>query len=207
MPQIVKYTRPLPVYPIEMETIPSISPQAAGDSLQRISETFEQERRRLFAFIRDRVSDLEDAEDILQDVFFQLVNHYDNIESLDRVSSWLFTVARNKITDSYRKKRPERFSQVRDEDDQPLNLSDILPDLSGQPDEVYARSLILDALDEALEELPDEQREVFVAHEFEGVSFKQMAQTTGLSINTLLSRKRYAVMHLREALRDIYEEL
>ncbi len=190
-----------------METIPSISPQAAGDSLQRISETFEQERRRLFAFIRDRVSDLEDAEDILQDVFFQLVNHYDNIESLDRVSSWLFTVARNKITDSYRKKRPERFSQVRDEDDQPLNLSDILPDLSGQPDEVYARSLILDALDEALEELPDEQREVFVAHEFEGVSFKQMAQTTGLSINTLLSRKRYAVMHLREALRDIYEEL
>ncbi len=190
-----------------MDTIPSISPQAAEDSLTAISQTFEQERRRLFAFIRDRVPDLEDAEDILQDTFYQLVNHYDNIESLDRVSSWLFTVARNKITDSYRKKRPVRMTQVRDEDDQPINLSDILPDLSGQPDEVYARGMILDALEEALEELPEDQREVFVAHEFEGVSFKQMAEETGLSINTMLSRKRYAVLHLRERLKDVYEEI
>lgn len=187
--------------------MPYISPQSAQDSLSAISDTFEQERRRLFAFIRDRVADVEDAEDILQDVFFQLVNHYDNIESLDRVSSWLFTVARNKITDSYRKKRPVRMSQVRDEDEQPLNLSDILPDLAGQPDEVYVRSVILDALDEALEELPAEQREVFVAHEFDGVSFKQMSEDAGLSINTLLSRKRYAVLYLRERLKDAYAEL
>jgi RNA polymerase sigma factor (sigma-70 family) len=179
----------------------------AGSGLS-ISQTFEQERRRLFAFIRDRVSDLEDAEDILQDVFFQLVNHYDSIESLDRVSSWLFTVARNKITDSYRKKRPERLSQLkRDDSDAPLNLGEIMPDLSGQPDELYARGLVLDALEAALDELPAEQRDVFTAHEFEGVSFKQMAEDTGLSINTLLSRKRYAVLHLREHLKEVYEEL
>jgi len=190
-----------------METFSSIPPQGSEDPLQHIGQTFEQERRRLFAFIRDRVSDLDEAEDILQDVFFQLVNRYDSIESLDRVSSWLFTVARNKITDSYRKKRPERLSQMRDGEDRPLNLSDILPDLAGQPDELYARSLILDALDEALEELPEQQRDVFVAHEFEGVPFKQMAQETGLSVNTLLSRKRYAVLHLRERLKEVYEEL
>jgi len=179
----------------------------AGSALS-ISQTFEQERRRLFAFIRDRVSDLEDAEDILQDVFFQLVNHYDSIESLDRVRSWLFTVARNKITDSYRKKRPERLSQLkREEDDAPLNLSEIMPDLSGQPDELYARGLVLDALEAALDELPTEQRDVFTAHEFEGVSFKEMSEETGLSINTLLSRKRYAVLHLRERLKEVYAEL
>jgi len=187
----------------------SISPDSAGNSLQMISDTFEQERRRLFAFIRDRVSDLEDAEDILQDVFFQLVNHYDNIESLDRVSSWLFTVARNRITDSYRKKRPERLSNIRrgDDSEEPLHLADILPDLSGQPDELYARSLILDALDEALEELPEAQRYVFVQHEFEGRSFKDLSAELGIGVNTLLSRKRYAVLHLRERLREVYEEL
>lgn len=186
----------------------SLNPNEPGQVLHSISDTFERERRRLFAFIRDRVSDLQDAEDILQDVFFQLVNHYDSIESLDRVSSWLFTVARNKITDSYRKKRPERFSQLRQDDGEaPLNLNEILPDLSGQPDELYARGLVLDALEAALDELPPEQRDVFVAHEFEGVSFKQMAEESGLSVNTLLSRKRYAVLHLRERLKEVYDEI
>ncbi|MEZ4827140.1 MAG: sigma-70 family RNA polymerase sigma factor [Bacteroidia bacterium] len=177
-----------------------------------IKETVNKERTRLFDFIRKRVPNLDDAEDILQDVFFQFVNSFDAIESLDKVTSWLFTVARNRITDSYRKKKPENFSHKLHErngetEDEDLSLAGILKDLSRQPDTIYDRGVILDALEEALEELPELQREVFVMHEFEDKSFKEIAEQTGVTLNTALSRKRYAVLFLRERLRSLYEEL
>jgi len=178
---------------------------------QIINSTFENERDRLLAFIRQRVPTLEDAEDILQDVFTQLVDRYDTIESIERVSSWLFSVARNKITDSYRKKKPDNFSQLEkrgsEEGEAPLSLLDILPDLSSGPERAYLRNRILDALGVALEELPEEQREVFVLHEFENKSFKEISRMTGVGLNTLLSRKRYAILALRKSLEDVYQEL
>ena len=178
---------------------------------QIINNTFESERDRLLAFIRQRVPTIEDAEDILQDVFTQLVDRYDTIESIERVSSWLFSVARNKITDSYRKKKPDNFSQLEkykgENEDAPLSLLDILPDLSTGPERAYLRNRILDALGVALEKLPEEQREVFVLHEFENKSFKEISQMTGVGMNTLLSRKRYAILALRKSLENIYQEL
>ncbi|MEL6625671.1 MAG: sigma-70 family RNA polymerase sigma factor [Bacteroidota bacterium] len=178
---------------------------------QLIQQTFQRDRDRLYAFIRQRVPSMEDAEDILQDVFAQLVDRYDTIESIERVSGWLFSVARNKITDSYRKKKPASFSQIEgksgDDDEAPLSLTDILPDLSSSPDVQYLRSQILDELEEALEELPEEQREVFVLHEFENKSFKDISQMTGVGVNTLLSRKRYAILSLRKRLENLYQEL
>lgn len=179
---------------------------------QIIKETVKKERSRLLDFIRKRVPDLEDAEDILQDVFYQFVNSFDAIESVDKVTSWLFTVARNRITDSYRKKKPENFSrkiQQREGDDfdEDLSLAGILKDLSRQPDAIYDRGVILDALEEALDDLPELQREVFVMHEFEDKSFKEIAESTGVTLNTALSRKRYAVLYLRERLRSLYNEL
>lgn len=179
--------------------------QAAAEP---ISETFDREKDRLLGFIRSRVRDVEEAEDILQDVFYQFVYHYDAIESLDAVTSWLYTVARNKITDSYRKKKPDTFSRMAGAgEERALSLLDILPDFSSMPDEVLAREMILEALEEALEELPETQREVFVRHEFDQQSFKDMAVELGVGVNTLLSRKRYAVLHLRDRLRELYQEL
>lgn len=178
-----------------------------------IRDTVTRERSRLLDFIKRRVPNLEDAEDILQDVFFQFVNSFDAIESVDKVTSWLFTVARNRITDSYRKKKPEPFSKKKrngaegDDPGEDLSLAGILRDLSRQPDVIYDRNEILDALEEALEELPENQRNVFVWHEFEDKSFKEIAEEMGVSVNTALSRKRYAVLYLRERLRDLYEEL
>lgn len=178
---------------------------------QIINNTFESERDRLFAFIRQRVPTLEDAEDILQDVFTQLVDRYDTIESIERVSSWLFSVARNKITDSYRKKKPTNFSQLEkfqgDNVDAPLSLLDILPDLSTGPERAYLRKRILEALGAGLEKLPEDQREVFVLHEFENKSFKEISEMTGIGVNTLLSRKRYAILALRKSMENVYQEL
>ncbi len=195
-----------------MEQIFPVQPSAPAMQAQLIKETFQQDRDRLMNFIRQRVPSIEDAEDILQDVFTQLVDRFDTIESLERVSSWLFSVARNKITDSYRKKKPETFSQVESrysdhQEDSPLSLMEILPDLATGPEQSYLRNAILDALDEALVELPEEQRQVFVMHEFENHSFKEMAERTGIPINTLLSRKRYAILALRKKLQHVYEEL
>jgi RNA polymerase sigma factor (sigma-70 family) len=165
------------------------------------------ERRRLFDFIRRRVRTDEDAEDILQDVFFQLASNDSVTEPIERMTSWLFTVARNKVIDWYRKKKtgqlPEHLADAEGE----YLLADLLRDPSQDPDDVYARSLLWSAFTDALEELPDNQREVFVMHEFEGRSFKEMAEITGEPVNTLLSRKRYAVLFLREQLRELYEEL
>lgn len=164
------------------------------------------ERKRLFDFIRRRVRTEEDAEDILQDVFYQFVASYSVTEPIEKLTSWLFTVARNKIIDWYRKRKPSGPDLEDEETGEQLNLEDILFDPTQIPDEVYARSLVWTELAEALDELPEEQRDVFVMHELEGRSFKEIAEITGEPINTLLSRKRYAVFHLRESLQELYNE-
>ncbi len=175
---------------------------------QRISEVVKREQSRLRNFIRRRVPDPHDAEDILQDVFYELVEANRLLMPIEYVTGWLFRVARNRITDLFRKKKPESFSDtaVADEDDDLLQLEDLLPSPDAGPEALYARHLLLDALALAVDELPKEQREVFVAHELEGRSFKKMAAETGVNVNTLLSRKRYAVLHLRERLQSIYDE-
>src|SRR6059036_2078776 len=175
---------------------------------QRISEVVERERSRLFNFIRRRVPDRRDAEDILQDVFYELVEANRLLMPIEHVTGWLFRVARNRITDLFRKKTPESFSDaaVADEEDELLQLEDLLPSPDAGPEALYARNVLLDELELAVDELPEEQREVFVAHELEGRSFKEMAAETGVIVNTLLSRKRYAVLHLRERLQSIYDE-
>jgi RNA polymerase sigma factor (sigma-70 family) len=175
---------------------------------QRISEVVKRERSRLGNFIRRRVPDPRDAEDILQEVFYELVEANRLLMPIDHVTGWLFRVARNRIIDLFRKKKPESFSDIgaEDEDGEGLRLEDLLPSPDAGPDALYARRVLLDELEAALDELPDEQREVFVAHELEGLSFKEIAAETGVSVNTLLSRKRYAVLHLRRQLQDIYDE-
>jgi RNA polymerase sigma factor (sigma-70 family) len=174
---------------------------------RRIADVIQRERRRLFAFIRGRVADQGDAEDILQDVFYELTEAYRLMKPVEQAGAWLFRVARNRIVDRFRKKRPEALGQIAVEnDDETLRLEDLLPSADAGPEATYARSVLLEELDAALEELPEEQRSVFVAHEIDGRSFKQLADETGLSINTLLSRKRYAVLHLRRRLQAIYEE-
>jgi RNA polymerase sigma factor (sigma-70 family) len=175
---------------------------------QRISEVVKQEQSRLRNFIRRRVPDPRDAEDILQEVFYELVEATRLLMPIEHVTGWLFRVARNRITDLFRKKKPEAFSDADMVDDygELLHLEDLLPSPDAGPDAVYARNVMIDELEFALEELPEEQREVFVAHELEGRSFKELATESGVSINTLLSRKRYAVLHLRQRLQAIYDE-
>src|SRR5437016_5396805 len=176
----------------------------------RIAEVVKREQSRLHNFIRRRVPDPRDAEDILQDVFYALVEANRLLMPIEHVTGWLFRVARNRITDLFRRKRPERFSAPVvpwEEDDDLLQLEDLLPSPDAGPEALYARSLLLDELQLAVDELPREQREVFVAHELEGRSFKEIAGETGVSVNTLLSRKRYAVLHLRERLQRIYDEI
>jgi RNA polymerase sigma factor (sigma-70 family) len=175
---------------------------------QRISEVVRREQSRLRNFIRRRVADPRDAEDILQDVFYELVEANRLLMPIEHVTGWLFRVARNRITDLFRKKKSESFSDtaVADENDELLPFEDLLPSADAGPEALYARHVLLDELTLAVDELPEEQREVFVAHELEGRSFKEMAAKTGVSVNTLLSRKRYAVLHLRERLQSIYEE-
>ena len=173
---------------------------------ERISEVVTRERPRLRNFIRRRVADPLDADDILQDVFYELVEANRLLMPIGHVTGWLFRVARNRITDLFRKKKPEPFANALDEDGKLLNVEELLPSPDAGPDALYARSVLVDELESAIDELPEEQREVFLAHEVEGKSFKELAEETGVSINTLLARKRYAVMHLRERLQDIYSE-
>jgi len=176
---------------------------------QRISEVVTREQSRLRNFIRRRVPDPRDAEDILQDVFYELVEANRLLMPIEHVTGWLFRVARNRITDLFRKRTPESFTDaaVVDENDELLRLEDLLPSADAGPEAIYARGVLLDALELAIDELPDEQRDVFVAHELEGRTFKEMAAESGVSLNTLLSRKRYAILHLRERLRTIHDEL
>jgi RNA polymerase sigma factor (sigma-70 family) len=175
---------------------------------QRISEVVKKEQSRLRNFIRGRVPDPRDAEDILQDVFYELVEANRLLMPIEHVTGWLFRVARNRITDLFRKKKPESFGDtgIADEDGDLLEIEDLLPTHNAGPEELYLRNVLLDALELAVDELPEEQRKVFVAHELEGRSFKEMAAETGVGVNTLLSRKRYAVLHLRERLQSVYDE-
>ena len=175
---------------------------------QRISDAVKREQSRLRNFIRRRVPDPRDAEDIVQDVFYELVEANRLLMPIEHVTGWLFRVARNRITDLFRKKKSESFSDaaVEGEDGESLRLEDLLPSPDAGPEALYFRNLLLDELELALDELPDEQREVFLAHEVEGRSFKELSAETGVSVNTLLSRKRYAVLHLRERLQSIYDE-
>ena len=165
----------------------------------RLAEIFRREQGRLRSFVRKRVADEGDAEDILQDVFYELVEANWLMRPVEQAGAWLFRVARNRIIDFFRKKRPVRF-----EDE---GIEDLLPWAEAGPEAVYVRSLLWEELEQALAELPKEQRAVFIAHEIEGRSFKELAAETGVSVNTLLSRKRYAVLHLRERLKEIYEEI
>lgn len=173
-----------------------------------IADVVTREQSRLRSFIRRRVPDPRDAEDILQEVFSELVEANQLLMPIEHVTGWLFRVARNRITDLFRKKRPEPLGEiaVSVEDDEWLRVEDLLPSPDAGPDALYARAALLDEFEAALDELPAEQRAVFVAHELEGRSFKELAAATGVSINTLLSRKRYAVLQLRERLRVVYDE-
>jgi RNA polymerase sigma factor (sigma-70 family) len=172
-----------------------------------IDNTIKRERGRLLNFIRRNVPTDEDAEDILQDVFLQFISAFDEIEYLGKVSAWLIKTAKNKIIDRYRKKKPETFSDnVKnlndyDEESEILSLEDIIPDLSGMPDEIYWQNLIWKEIEDALEEMPAEQKEVFVMNEFEDLSFREISEIKKVPVNTLLSRKRYAVLFLRKKLK------
>ena len=181
----------------------------AIDQDQRISDVVTREQTRLRNFIRRRVPDSRDAEDILQDVFYELVEANRLLMPIEHVTGWLFRVARNRITDLFRKQTPTSFGdavRTGDEDGELLQLEDLLPSPDAGPDALYARNLLLDELAAAVDELPEEQREVFLAHEIEGRSFKEMSAETGVSLNTLLSRKRYAVLYLRERLQTIHDD-
>jgi len=180
----------------------------APDQDQRIADVVEREQSRLRAFIRRRVPDPWDAEDLLQDVFSRLVEANRLLMPIDHVTGWLFEVARNRITDFFRKKTPQRFADLgADDAEGAFNIEDLLPSPDAGPDALYARKLLLDELELAVGELPEDQRAVFVAHELEGRSFKEIADATGVGVNTLLSRKRYAVRRLRRRLRAIYDEV
>lgn len=177
----------------------------------KIEETVRKEGGRLLGFIKKFVPDQADAEDIMQDVFYQLAVSYDDIRSVDKVSGWLFRVARNKITDRFRKKKPENFSQLsfksNQSDSEPMSLDQLIPDLSHLPDEDYLREVIWQKIESALDRMPEAQREVFIKHELEQKSYKEMEKMFGENINTLLSRKRYAIQFLRKELETFYNEV
>ena len=189
-----------------MEDAASLGPMARDED-RRIAEVVERQGSRLRRFIRRRVGDPRDAEDVLQDVFSALVEANRLLVPIDHVTGWLFRVARNRITDLLRRKKPDSLGDAAVvEDDERLPLEDLLPSPDAGPEALYARNLLLDELEMAIDELPVEQREAFVAHELEGRSFKEMAAETGVSVNTLLSRKRYAVLRLRKRLQGVYDD-
>ena len=174
---------------------------------QRILEVVKRERSRLLNFIRRRVPDPGDAEDVLQEVFYRLVDANRLLMPIEHITGWLFQVARNRITDLFRKKQPENFSDVAmSENGEDVQFEDLLPSPDAGPEAEYARKVLLEQLRQAITELPKDQREVFIAHEFEGRSFKELAAQSGVNVNTLLARKRYAVLHLRERLQRSYNE-
>jgi RNA polymerase sigma factor (sigma-70 family) len=176
---------------------------------QRISQAIERDQPRLRSFIRRHVTDTGEAEDILQDVFYELLEAYRMTRPIEHVTAWLFRVARNRIVDLFRRRRTGSLNDpvAFHEDGEPLLLEELLPSAEADPEEAYTRALLIDALEEAVDELPASQREVFVAHEVDGISFKQLSEETGIGVNTLLSRKHYAVLHLRRRLQAIYEDI
>jgi len=175
---------------------------------RQISDVVEQQRFRLLNFIRRRVADPSDAEDILQEVFFELVEAYRLMKPVEMAGAWLFRVARNRIIDRFRKKKPEPLADlsITSEDGEMLSIEEFLPSADAGPEAAYIRTVVIEELEAALDELPKEQRAVFIANEIEGRSFKELAAESGVSLNTLLSRKRYAVLHLRQRLQSVYEE-
>jgi len=184
-------------------------PRLTAEQNRQISEVIHRERVRLGNFVRKRVPDASDAEDILQDVLYQLVQAYRLMQPLEHVSAWLYRVARNRIIDSFRKKRLAALGDALAEsadDEGVLTLEDLLPSPDAGPEAAYARRVLLEELNAALEELPEEQRDLFIAQVIDGRSFKEIANDTGVRLNTLLSRKRYAVLHLRRRLQAIYDE-
>jgi RNA polymerase sigma factor (sigma-70 family) len=187
--------------------MPSLD-QITAEQDQLIAQAIEKDGSRLRSYIRRRVVDQDSTEDILQEVFFELLEAYRLVKPIEQVSAWLFRVAKNRIIDSFRKRKLVSLSEAAygDDDDTAVPLEDLLPSPESSPEAAYARGVLLDELDEALAELPEEQRSVFIAHEWEGYTFKELAAETGVSVNTLLSRKRYAVLHLRQRLRSIYDE-
>ena len=189
-----------------MDELASISSMSEQD--RRLSEIIAEQRSRLGKFIRRRVLDPSDAEDIVQEVFYELVEANRLLMPIEHVTGWLFRVARNRITDLFRKKKAETFSDaaVENEEGELLRIEDQLPSPDAGPEALYLRNVLLEELEFALDELPDEQREVFVAHELEGRSFKELSAESGVNVNTLLARKRYAVLHLRERLKSIHDE-
>ena len=185
----------------------------AAEQDRRISEVIERERGRLRNFIRRRVPDERDAEDILQDVFYELVEAYRLMQPIEQAGAWLFRVARNRIVDLFRRRRTTSLEDAAlpagsadPDSSDTLSIEDLLPSPDAGPEAVYARGVLADELDAALAELPAEQRAVFIAHEIEGRSFKEIAAETGVSVNTLLSRKHYAVLHLRRRLAEIHDQ-
>ena len=179
-----------------------------GEQDRRITETVEREQARLRNFIRRRVADRADAEDILQDVFYEFVEAYRMLQPIEQAGAWLFRVARNRIIDLFRKKRTGSISDPigAGEEGEPVSLEDLLPSPDAGPEAAYARKVLIEELENAVDELPEDQRQVFIAHEIVGRSFKDLAEETGLSVNTLLSRKHYAVLELRRRLQAIHEE-
>src|ERR1700722_13496186 len=176
---------------------------------QKLTETIGREQGRLRNFIRKRVSDEADAEDILQDVFYELIEAYRLMKPIEQAGAWMFRVARNRIVDRFRRKKPVAFESVKDPDwesGDSLSLEDLLPSPDAGPEAAYARSILMEELDAAIDELPEDQREVFIAHEYDGISFKEISAETGVSVNTLLSRKHHAVVYLRRRLQTIYDE-
>jgi RNA polymerase sigma factor (sigma-70 family) len=187
--------------------MPSLD-QITAEQDQLIAQAIEKDGSRLRSYIRRRVVDQDSTEDILQEVFFELIEAYRLVKPIEQVSAWLFRVAKNRIIDSFRKRKLVSLSEATygDDDDAAVPLEDLLPSPESSPEAAYARGVLLDELDEALAELPEEQRSVFIAHEWEGYTFTELAAETGVSVNTLLSRKRYAVLHLRQRLQSIYDE-
>jgi len=177
---------------------------------EKIGAVYNDERKRLLVYIRNRIPDRVEAEDILQDVFYQLTVGFRDIRRIETITSWLYRVADNRITDLFRKKKPIRFNyneHAKTDDEGPLTLEEILPSLGAGPEDEDLKEIIWDTIEETLSELPEEQREVFILNEFEDMSFKDISEKTGTGINTLISRKRYAVLALRENLRELYNLL
>jgi RNA polymerase sigma factor (sigma-70 family) len=202
----LQYSHRSSVYTVEERVVSS---QAMTlDDNQHISDAIQRDQPKLRNFIRSRVPDSRDAEDILQDIYYELVEANRLLMPIEHVTGWLYRVARNRIIDLFRKNQPENFSDIdlADQDDELLQLEEMLPSPDAGPEALFARNVLLDELELALEELPLEQQVVFVAHEIEGFSFKEIAAETGENINTLLARKHYAVLYLRKRLQSIYDE-
>jgi RNA polymerase sigma factor (sigma-70 family) len=184
----------------------TIAELSIAEQDQWIEEAIERDQPRLRSFIRRQVADVSDAEDILQDVFYELTEASRLMKPAEQVTAWLYRVARNRIVDLFRRKKAVSLQEPEGDGEDARVLEDLLPSPDAGPDAIYARNVLFDAIDEALDELPENQREVFIAHEIEGRSFKELAEGTGVSVNTLLSRKRYAVLHLRERLKELRQD-